>query len=358
MTRKRFFRKSRGFLMSLGFCALFCLTACSDKGEIRRADEAFLRELCGLPAEDVSQTVSGSDQETEESLEADGPGESGLGGDDLGDGSESGSSGSKEGSESGSGEDNPGDGNESGSGGSGEGSGNGSDGSGSSEESSEGGSGEGGLEEGDEDGLDEETRARDQAMTKALVGTWKSDPISVKETVWEAMAEVDWLKSYVSLEDSKLAVSAVFTFSEDGSAALDVDGESYQALMDYLTQEVSKAALQYFDDCAKAFGISISAKQYLRLMGISLEDYVEDMIRSMAGDLNEESFRWECHYKIRDGKLYAEEDATALKESNNWLEIRLEEDALDLLRYYENGKQTETLMGMEHILPIRFHKQQ
>lgn len=330
MTRRRFFRKSRGFFLSLGFCALFCLTACSDNGEISHADEAFLRQLCGLPAIEESQTAEGG-SETEESLEADGSGESDLGGDNLGDGNESGSSGSKEGSESGSGEGNSGDGNESGSGDSGE---------------------------GDEDGLDEETRARDLAMTKALVGTWKSEPISVKETVWEAMAEVDWLKSYVSLEDDKLAVSAVFTFSEDGSAVLDADGESYQALMDYLTQEVTKAALQYFDDCAKAFGISISAKQYLRLMGISLEDYVEDMIRSMAGDLNEESFRWECHYKIRDGKLYAEEDVAALKESNNWFEIRLEEEALELLRYYENGKQTETLMGMEHILPIRFHKQQ
>ena len=343
--------------MFLGFCALFCLTACSDKGEIRHADEAFLRELCGLPAEDASQTVSGSDLETEESLEVDGPGESVLGGDNPGDGGESGSGedgelGSGESGEDGSGESGDGGLGESGESGSGDGGESGENGSDDS-----GASGEGGLGESGEDELDEETRARDQAMTKALAGNWKSEPISVKETVLEAMSEVSWLESYVSLEDSKLAVCAVFTFSEDGSAVLDADRESYQTLMDYLTQEVTKAALEYFDDCAKAFGISISAKQYLRLMGISLEDYVEEMIRSMAGDLDEESFRWECHYKIRGGKLYVETDAAALEESDNWLEIQLEEETLTLLRYYENGKQTETLMGMENILPIRFHPQ-
>ena len=332
------------------------LSACSDEGRVRYADEAFIRELCGLPP--IAESVETGDLEEGEVTGTEGTGEgtesstgAGAEGTGEGPGSGEGSEGSGEGTE-GSGE---GAGLEGSEGGEGTGTGSG-----------EGGAGAEGTGDGTEETLTEgallgtaigEESEADARIRERLQGTFLSTPISVSEDIYNAMESASFLVPYLSWDETKLVINAKLQFSENGRAVLSVDEESYKALMDYVTAQVTEAAYAYFDSYVQKYSSYLSTKQYLKLMGISLEDYVGDIIREAGGELDDAAMRYESFYAVRGERIYLGETVRELSEGKDYLTFLLRGSLLTLMEYYEDGKQNDHPLGMNVELPLSLTKQ-
>ena len=312
MRMQRVFRKSIltivTALVAVGLCA------CSDGGRVRYADETLVRELCGLPPEtsETEETVEATQEtipdETQESTK------------------ETTEESTEESSEE------------------------------STEESSEE-STEETSEESSEDATKESaTQATREIPPSPLIGSWQSEPISVKDMVMAEMSQLGVLEPYVQLRDEKLIVRTTFTFEEDGVARLDVDEASFQALMDYVTEEITNAAYRYFDSYVKKLGGKLSTKQYLTLMGISIESYVSDAI-AQAGGFDESDLSYQCLYEHYGDKVYVGEDKVSLGRMESYLVIKLKENSFSVLKYYENGKEQTSPLGLAVPMPISFTKQ-
>ncbi|MBP5670371.1 MAG: hypothetical protein J6X14_08725, partial [Lachnospiraceae bacterium] len=215
---KRSTRLRKWILFIASALALLALCACSDEGRVRYADEAFVRELCGLPP--IAESVETGDLEEGDVTGAEGSGE-GVEGIGTGTGAEGsdGSEGSSEGSGSGEGAE-----------GSGEGAGlEGSEGTGTG--SGEGGTGAEGTGDGTEETLTEgallgtaigEESEADARIRERLQGTFLSTPISVSEDIYNAMESASFLVPYLSWDETKLVINAKLQFSENGWAVLSV----------------------------------------------------------------------------------------------------------------------------------------
>jgi len=307
--------------------ALLALCACSDEGRVRYADEAFVRELCGLPP--IAESVEAEDLEEGDvtGTEDTGEGVEGIGTGTGAEGSD-GSEGSSEGS----------------------GSGEGAEGSGE-------GAGET-LTEGALLGtaIGEESEA-DARIRERLQGTFLSTPISVSEDIYNAMESASFLVPYLSWDETKLVINAKLQFSENGRAVLSVEEESYQALMDYVTGQVTEAAYAYFDSYVQKYSSYLSTKQYLKLMGISLEDYVGDIIREAGGELDDAAMRYVSFYAVRGDRIYLGETVSELSEGKDYLTFLLRGSLLTLMEYYEDGEQNDQPLGMSVELPLSLTKQ-
>lgn len=351
---KRSTRLRKWILFIASALALLALCACSDEGRVRYADEAFIRELCGLPP--IAESVETGDLDEGNATGAEGTGEDaeGIG---TGTGSSEGSDGSEGSSEgSGSGE---------GAEGSGEGAGlEGSEGTGTG--SGEGGTGAEGTGDGAEETLTEgallgtaigEESEADARIRERLQGTFLSTPISVSEDIYNAMESASFLAPYLSWDETKLVINAKLQFSENGRAVLSVEEESYQALMDYVTAQVTEAAYAYFDSYVQKYSSYLSTKQYLKLMGISLEDYVGDIIREAGGELDDAAMRYVSFYAVRGDRIYLGETVSELSEGKDYLTFLLRGSLLTLMEYYQDGRQNDRPLGMNVELPLSLTKQ-
>ena len=335
------------------FFALVLLTlcACSDEGKVQYADDAFLRELCGLPAE---TTEAENPEQTTESQEDGQNGEAWYG---------KGTEGQTKGGEDTEGQTEGWDGTE----------GQTEDGQGGEEtegktemiaQDGEGQTGESqdgndqdreGQTGEDQDGNDQDGEAQDEedlANKKMLWGSWKSEPISVQEMVMDALTDVSWLEPYLQFEESKLTVCTTFMFFEDGSAKMIVDEDSYHELMGYVTQEVANGASLYFDSYVQRLGGHLSTKQYLKLMGISLEDTVSSIIEEYGGRFDETEMSYQCLFDLRGDRIYIGETKEALEKGEDYLIISMTEEQLTFMQYYENGKHVSDPFDMDVTLPM------
>lgn len=324
---KRSTRLRKWILFIASALALLALCACSDEGRVRYADEAFVRELCGLPP--IAESVEAEDLEEGDvtGTEDTGEGVEGIGTGTGAEGSD-GSEGSSEGSGSGEGAEGTGDG---------------------TEET---------LTEGALLGtpIGEESEA-DARIRERLQGTFLSTPISVSEDIYNAMESASFLVPYLSWDETKLVINAKLQFSENGRAVLSVEEESYQALVDYVTGQVTEAAYAYFDSYVQKYSSYLSTKQYLKLMGISLEDYVGDIIREAGGELDDAAMRYVSFYAVRGDRIYLGETVSELSEGKDYLTFLLRGSLLTLMEYYEDGEQNDQPLGMSVELPLSLTKQ-
>ncbi|MBR3468294.1 MAG: hypothetical protein IKH28_01125 [Lachnospiraceae bacterium] len=349
---KRSTRLRKWILFIASALVLLALCACSDEGRVRYADEAFVRELCGLPP--IAESVEAEDLEEGDVTGAEDTGEGAEGGTGAGAEGSDGSEGSSEGSGSGEGAE-----------GSGEGVGlEGSEGTGTG--SGEGGTGAEGTGDGTEETLTEgallgtaigEESEADARIRERLQGMFLSTPISVSEDIYNAMESTSFLVPYLSWDETKLVINAKLQFSESGRAVLSVEEESYQALMDYVTAQVTEAAYAYFDSYVQKYSSYLSTKQYLKLMGISLEDYVGDIIREAGGELDDAAMRYVSFYAVRGDRIYLGETVSELSEGKDYLTFLLRGSLLTLMEYYQDGRQNDRPLGMNVELPLSLTKQ-
>ena len=195
---------------------------------------------------------------------------------------------------------------------------------------------------------------RDRELGNLLVGVWHSEPLDVSDVVLEGMKSAGKLEPFLQFDDSKLKLHAYFSFSKDGKAMFYLDYASYQQLMDYITEEVSAGAIRYFESKIQGLGIQISVESYLKRLGISLEDYVTDVISQYTQDF-QPSQKHERNYQVLDGKLFMAENLEELRNAKDYFEFEVTEESLCMLAYYEDGQPNGKVMGREVTLPIWFY---
>ena len=297
-------KKRLWMIMACVLLLVLPMAGCSDDGEVQYLDETFLRELYG------DEWVTEETQETSESIP------------------ESTAEETAESTEE------------------------------STEESIEE-STEESTEESSEEST-EETAAleEDEATFQALIGVWWSEPISVEDMVTEAMKSAGEYEPYLNLDPERLSVRAKFTLYEAGNAVMELDEKSYNELMDYITKEVTGAVLRYYEAYLAGMGMHVKVESYLKFLGISPEKYVAEIIRESTGGLTVADFRRERFCKVKEGKLYVSMSPAGLDVNEDYLEISLDEEGLQFLRYYEAGESVSTPLGLDVNLPMGFQKQE
>lgn len=305
----------------------FALGSCSDEGNVRYADDAFVRELCGLPSSVEESTEEATEPEetteaTQETVESTAETQETVESTASTEETSEGTAETTEPSESTSGTD----------------------------ETSEGASRETVT-------IPEIEKAPgDLELKNLIIGSWRSEPISVEAMVTEAVSGESWLVPYLKFNPEKLTVRVTMDFSEDDKVVLNVEEKSYQELMAYIKEAVSDGVLKYFESYVKALGLKISVKQYLKLAGISIDSYVADVIEESAGDLSIESMRYQCLFDVLDGKLCVSETAMGIYLRECYFEMKISNSQLELMQYFENGKEGDRPLGMDVTLPILLHK--
>lgn len=197
----------------------------------------------------------------------------------------------------------------------------------------------------------------DDLMMQTLIGTWKSEPISVEDIVKEALKSAGEYEPFIELDDSRLFVNAKFSIAEDGWATMELDAKSYQTLMDYLTKQVTAGVIKYYENYLANMGLHVNVNTYLKMLGISPEKYVASVMQESTGDLNLDDFRRTRICVVEDGKLYLAESEAALENRESYLVIELTEDDLSFLQYYEKEELQENPLGLEILLPLNFSKE-
>lgn len=303
------------------------LGSCSDEGNVRYADELLVRELCGLPPvteENIEEPTEPEEtgeatQETEESTSE--PEETMESSAETEDPSES----TVETAEP-------------------------------SESTSETEETSGNVSRETETIPEIEKTPGDLELKNRILGSWRSEPISVEAMVKEAVQGENWLVPYLAFDAEKLTVRVTMDFSDDGKATLNVEEKSYQDLMAYIKEAVSDGVLKYFESYVKALGLKLSVKQYLKMAGISIDSYVADVIEKSAGDLSIESMRYQCLFDVLDGKLCVSETAMGIYLRECYFEMEILDSQLELLQYFEDGKEGNRPLGLDVRLPIMLHK--
>ena len=315
------------FVAFIWILMILALGSCSDEGNVRYADDAFIREFCGLPPAteentmeptepeepvEATQETAESTDEAQESMESTAetevPSESTV---EITEPTESTSE---------------------------------------TEETSESTSQETVTVP------EIEKAPGDLELKNRIIGSWRSEPISVEAMVKEAVQGESWLVPYLTFDPEKLTVRVTMDFSDDGKAILNVEEKSYQDLMAYIKEAVSDGVLKYFESYVKALGLKLSVKQYLKMAGISIDSYVANVIEKSAGDLSIESMRYQCLFDVLDGKLCVSESAMGIYLRECYFEMELSDSQLELLQYFENGKEGNRPLGLDVKLPILLHK--
>ncbi len=135
---------------------------------------------------------------------------------------------------------------------------------------------------------------------KKLEGTWKTE-LDMTDALNESIAGEDpELGEYVQVSSSKL--SAMFTFNDDGSYSVTIDGESMDAWFDSLMKDLTGCFNDYIEALAQEEGLDMSADEMLSLMGMSLEELISQALDkdSLLEDMDAEE---NGTYEIADGKL-------------------------------------------------------
>ena len=333
---------------------MIALGSCSDEGNVHYADDAFVYELCGLSpsAEEALKMTSEETTQVTQSMSGDTGEEQGMSGD----------TGEEQGMLDGTGETQDA-----------------RDGTGEAQDMSDstaatqgtqGSTGEAqdtsdrtGEAQGSSEGTTETVKPSestfgmsDLALRNLVIGSWRSDPISVEAMVTEAVSGESWLVPYLAFDPEKLTVRVTMDFSEDGKAVLNVEEKSYRELMAYMKEAVSDGVLRYFESYVKNLGLNLSVKQYLKMTGVSIDNYVADVIEASAGDLSMEVMRYQCLYDVLDGKLCVSETAMGIYLRECYFEMEISDSQLKLIQYFENGKEGDLPMGLDVKLPILLHK--
>ena len=327
-------RSQKWFFAFIWILMTLALGSCSDEGNVRYADDAFIRELCGLPP--VTEESATEPEETGEATQ-----ETAESTSEPRETTES-TSETRETIESTAETEDPSE---------------------STVETAEPSESTSETEVTSESASQESTAIPeiektpgDLELKNLIIGSWRSEPISVEAMVKEAVQGESWLVPYLTLDPEKLTVHVTMDFADDGKATLNVEEKSYQDLMAYIKGAVSDGVLKYFESYVKALGLKLSVKQYLKMAGISIDSYVADVIEKSAGDLSIESMRYQCLFDVLDGKLCVSETAMGIYLRECYFEIKISDSQLELLQYFENGKEGNRPLGLDVKLPILLHK--
>lgn len=192
-----------------------------------------------------------------------------------------------------------------------------------------------------------ESKLTDQ---EKLVGTWKGD-LDMTKTMMEELGE-----GVEGFELDEFKVTAVFTFTQEGTYTMELDEESVQKAMDGLIAGMEGFMKTMMEEMAKEAGMTL--EDMLAASGMTMEDMMsmvteelegQDLVGEMVKDAKSEG-----KYKAENGKLYLSESLDAEVDINVYDTYTLEGDVLTLTATY--GADEEETDMMKSVYPIVLKK--
>lgn len=177
-----------------------------------------------------------------------------------------------------------------------------------------------------------------------LLGTWTTT-VDLAGAFNEEMAADPEMGEYLKLESLEIAMT--LTFNEDDTYALTVDPDSMDAAMEALVQELTDGMLLYFEDMLAEEGVDMDVEEALALMGISVEELVEQLRAEMVGDSTYEDMNSAGKYLLEEGKISMSESADTEPDPAVYNTYTLENGTLTI----EAGTEAGTEMA-EYLFPM------
>lgn len=183
-----------------------------------------------------------------------------------------------------------------------------------------------------------------------LVGTWKGD-LDMTKAMKEEMG--DDLEGF-ELNDFK--VTAVFTFTQEGTYTMELDEDSVQKAFDGLIESMEGFMKTMMEDQAKELGMSLD--DLLAASGMTMEDMMSMVTEALeeqdlVGELVEEA-KSEGKYQAKDGKLHLSDGLNEEIDEAVYDTYTLEGDTLTLTATY--GADDEETDMMKSVYPITLKK--
>ena len=182
-----------------------------------------------------------------------------------------------------------------------------------------------------------------------LVGVWQGE-MDLTEALREALSE-----TVEDMEIEKVAVTLLFTFTEEGSYTMKLDEESVKTAMDGLMETLETALKTSLESESEAMGMT--ADQALAALGMTMDEFVDAMIgmfeeMDLAGELTK-NFKTQGKHLAEEGKLYMSNSVDTDPDKSEYFSYTLEGDVLTLTERV-GGEASEE--DMEMVFPVILKK--
>lgn len=131
-------------------------------------------------------------------------------------------------------------------------------------------------------------------------GTWVAE-VDCSDLLNESLSQDDEeLAEYITVED--FTMNLVLTFSEDDTYDWEIDEDSVEKSVEKLKSDMADGMTRYFEDMLKDEGIDMSVDEMLESLGVSMDEYLSEMIDTdtiMAAYEDQEG-----KFDAEKGKLY------------------------------------------------------
>lgn len=180
-----------------------------------------------------------------------------------------------------------------------------------------------------------------------FVGTWRAD-VDMTDLINESLAEDPETAEYFTVDN--FGMTLLFTFEEDGSYKITADEDAFAKSCDSLIETITEGATKYLEDMAKAEGLDMTADEMLGIMGLSMDDFMGEMmdrddLKELLADVEDSG-----KYEVKDGKLY-----TTLDE-NDYIAYKFVSDTE--LQFTEMGGEDASDEELQALLPLTLTKQE
>lgn len=179
-----------------------------------------------------------------------------------------------------------------------------------------------------------------------FVGTWSAD-VDMTDILNETLAEDPETAAYFNIDS--FGMTLLFTFEADGSYKIAADEDAFADACNGLIDTVTEGAKRYLEDTAKAEGLDMTADEMLGIMGLSMDDFMGEMLdrddlKELLADVEDSG-----KYEVKDGKLY-----TTLDE-NDYIAYKFVSDTE--LQFTEMGGEDASDEELQALLPLTLLKQ-
>lgn len=180
-----------------------------------------------------------------------------------------------------------------------------------------------------------------------FVGTWSAN-VDMTDIINESLAEDPETAEYFTVDN--FGMTLLFTFEADGSYKITADEDAFADSCDSLIETITEGATKYLEDTAKAEGLSMTADDMLGIMGLSMDDFMGEMmdqddLKELLADVEDSG-----KYEVKDGKLY-----TTLDE-NDYIAYKFVSDTE--LQFTEMGGEDASDEELQALLPLTLTKQE
>ncbi len=145
--------------------------------------------------------------------------------------------------------------------------------------------------------------------SEIFIGEWECE-LDMTDYMNEYLAADDEIGDYITISDFSMVMN--FKFTKD-TLKITLDEDALLDAFDKIMKKDFKKGLEkYMEDMLEEYGIDMSVDEFLATEGLSIDDLLDDIMEEfLSEDSIDEAFgdfETVGEYKVKNGKLYSDED--------------------------------------------------